>query len=114
MEGEAAQLAAAASEGVVVARRDGRSPEDLRALAQAVRRRPEVRAAVVGGAPSEGKVSIAVATGGDPDAGALVKQIAPIVQGGGGGSPEVALAGGRDASRLDEALGEARRLLAGV
>ncbi|HEX3947401.1 MAG TPA: alanine--tRNA ligase-related protein, partial [Acidimicrobiales bacterium] len=104
-------LARQAEDGVVVARRDGRSPEELRSLAQAVRRRAGVRAAVLGGAADGGKVAIAVATGGEPDAGALVKQVGKIVQGGGGGSPEVAVAGGRDASRLDEALGEARRLL---
>ena len=34
-----------------------------------------------------------------------------IVGGGGGGSPELAVAGGKDVSRVDEALAEARRLL---
>jgi alanyl-tRNA synthetase len=69
---------------------------------------------VVGGVPEAGKVAIAAVTGGEPDAGALVKQIAKIVGGGGGGSPEVAVAGGRDPGRLDEALAEARRALSGA
>ncbi len=107
----AATLAGGAQDEVVVARQDGLAAEELRSLAQAVRRRPGVRAAVLGGSADGAKVAIAVATGGDPDAGALVKQVGKIVQGGGGGSPEVAVAGGRDLSRLDEALGEARRLL---
>ncbi|HVX21168.1 MAG TPA: alanine--tRNA ligase [Acidimicrobiales bacterium] len=107
----AATLAEGAEGGVVVARQDGHTAEELRSLAQAVRRRPGVRAAVLGGSADGSKVAIAVATGGDPDAGALVKQVGKIVQGGGGGSPEVAVAGGRDLSRLDDALGEARRLL---
>jgi alanyl-tRNA synthetase len=37
-------------------------------------------------------------------AGDIVKQIAPIVGGSGGGRPDFAQAGGRDAGRLDEAL----------
>jgi alanyl-tRNA synthetase len=46
------------------------------------------------------------------DASAVIKQIGPIVGGGGGGRPAMARAGGKDASRLDEALDAARRLLA--
>ena len=42
-------------------------------------------------------------------AGALVKQLAPIVGGAGGGRPDLAEAGGKDASRLDELLAEAPR-----
>jgi alanyl-tRNA synthetase len=57
------------------------------------------------------KVALAVATGGEPDARAVVKAAGAIINGGGGGSPEVALAGGRDLSRLADALDEARRLL---
>jgi alanyl-tRNA synthetase len=112
-DADAASLAGAAEAGVVVARRDGRTADELRSLAQAVQRRDGVAAVVVGGVPEEGKVAIAAATGGDPDAGALVKRVAKIVGGGGGGSPEVAVAGGRDPQRLDEALAEARRALAG-
>ena len=57
LEAEAAELAAMA-DGVVVARRDGRSADELRSLAQAVVHRG-VRAAVVGGSPDGVKVSIA-------------------------------------------------------
>jgi alanyl-tRNA synthetase len=37
-------------------------------------------------------------------AGNLVKQVARVVGGGGGGKPTLAQAGGRDPNRLDEAL----------
>jgi alanyl-tRNA synthetase len=37
-------------------------------------------------------------------AGNLIKQIAPLVGGGGGGRPDFAQAGGKDPTRLDEAL----------
>ena len=42
--------------------------------------------------------------------GAVVREAAPIIGGGGGGRPDLAQAGGKDASRLDEALREAGRL----
>ena len=46
------------------------------------------------------------------DAGELVKQLAPLLGGGGGGSPEMAVAGGKDPGGIDRALDEARRILA--
>jgi alanyl-tRNA synthetase len=110
LAGEAATIAAAAEDGVVVARRDGRSPDELRALAQAVRSRGAA-AVAVGGAPVDGRAAVAVATGGAPDAAAVVRQIAGLLRGGGGGSGQLAVAGGRDASGVDAALREAQRLL---
>ena len=110
LEKEAANLAESAERGVLVSRIDGRSADELRSLAQAARGHG-VRAVAIGGSPDGERVAIAVATDGEPDATAVVRQVAVIVAGGGGGSPALALAGGRDPSRLDEALGEARRLL---
>jgi alanyl-tRNA synthetase len=43
-------------------------------------------------------------------AGNLIKQIAPIAGGGGGGPKEMAQGGGKDPSKLDEALAAARRI----
>jgi alanyl-tRNA synthetase len=45
------------------------------------------------------------------DAAKLVRGMAQIVGGGGGGKPALAQAGGRDPNRLDEALGQAPRML---
>jgi alanyl-tRNA synthetase len=42
----------------------------------------------------------------------LVKQVAQVTGGSGGGKPHLALAGGKDATKLEAALEEARRLLA--
>jgi len=42
----------------------------------------------------------------------LVRAVAKVTGGSGGGKPHLALAGGKDASKLAEALAEARRLLA--
>ncbi len=117
LQSGAAALAAEALDGVVVARRDGLDPDALRDLAQTVRTTAGLRAVVLGGSPDGSKASLAVSadrSGDDPvHAGELVKQIAPLLGGGGGGSPEMAVAGGKDPSGLDRALDEARRVLRG-
>jgi alanyl-tRNA synthetase len=45
------------------------------------------------------------------DAGAIIKQCAPLIKGGGGGKPSMAQAGGKDAAGLDGALQAAREML---
>ena len=63
---------------------------------------------VVLGARQDGKVTLVAAV--TPDltgrvkAGNLVKKLAPIVGGGGGGRPDFAQAGGKDPDRLDDLL----------
>ncbi|MEK7330892.1 MAG: DHHA1 domain-containing protein, partial [Candidatus Eisenbacteria bacterium] len=42
----------------------------------------------------------------------LVRKVAQVTGGSGGGKPHLALAGGKDAGKLEDALAEARRLLA--
>jgi alanyl-tRNA synthetase len=114
LTGEAATLAGGAKDGAVVARRDGLGPDGLRQLALAALAHSGVDAVVLGGSPEEGKVTLVAAVGkgypkGAPD---LVADAARMVGGGGGGrNHELAMAGGRDASRLDEALAAVRALL---
>jgi alanyl-tRNA synthetase len=104
---------AAADGGTVVARRDGLEQRQLQELALTVRAEPGVRAVVLGGSPGEGKVCLvaAVAKGADFVASDLIAAAARLVGGGGGKNPEVAMAGGRDPSRLDEALDLVRQSL---
>ena len=45
-------------------------------------------------------------------AGNIIKQLAPIVGGGGGGRPDFAQAGGKDPTKLDAAVSAAYELLA--
>ena len=45
-------------------------------------------------------------------AGDLIKPIARIVGGGGGGRPQMAQAGGKDSSKIPDALEAARELIA--
>jgi alanyl-tRNA synthetase len=63
----------------------------------------------------DGKVALVVSVSKDltgrVQAGRLVKDLAPIVGGGGGGRPDFAEAGGRDASKIDELLRRAPEVL---
>ena len=89
--------------------------ESLRALADTLKSRLKSGVIILAAAMPEGKVSLIASV--TPDlskkapAGQLVKQLAPIVGGGGGGRPDFAEAGGKDASRITELLAEARKLV---
>ncbi|MGH9181282.1 MAG: alanine--tRNA ligase, partial [Acidimicrobiales bacterium] len=113
--GRAGEIAGAALDGVVVARVDGTTRDGLRELAVAVRDQPGVQAVVLGGEPEGGGVALvaAVVPGAGRDASELLAAAARTVGGGGGRSPEIAVAGGRDASRLEEALAQARQAATG-
>ena len=66
---------------------------------------------------NDGKVAWAVKASKDAvargvNAGSLVRELAKITGGGGGGRPDFAQAGGKDAAKIDEALAQAGELLA--
>jgi alanyl-tRNA synthetase len=109
--GQASALAAQAVDGVVVARVDGTDRDAVRDLAVAVRDQPGVRAAVIVGEPDGGGVALAAAVTADSGlhAGELIADAAKSVGGGGGKAPDLAVAGGRDPARIEEALDHARR-----
>jgi alanyl-tRNA synthetase len=112
--GRARALVDEAEGGVVVARVDGLGQEQLRELAAQARQLGDLRAVVLGGSPDGAKAALValVAKGSTPNAPELISDAARTVGGGGGGrNPEQAAAGGRDASRLDEALDQVRRLI---
>jgi alanyl-tRNA synthetase len=104
--GRATEIAAAAADGVVVQRIDGVDPGDLRDLAIAVRQQPGIRRVVLMGATSTGGVSLvaAVQSSEGVEASDLIKAAARAVGGGGGGKGDIATAGGKDPSGLDEAM----------
>ncbi|HLI53982.1 MAG TPA: alanine--tRNA ligase [Acidimicrobiales bacterium] len=114
LAGRARAIAAEAADGSVVARVDGLGPDQLRELAAQVRQIGGFRAVVLGGSPDGEKASLVavVEKGASPSAPELISPAARTVGGGGGGrNPEQAMAGGRDPSRLDEALEQVRRAL---
>jgi alanyl-tRNA synthetase len=111
LQEDAARLAQQAEGGVVVHRADRAAPDQLRDLANAIRRHG-ARVVVVAGSPDGSKVGLAVASGDESvDAGVTAKELAQLVGGGGGGSSELATAGGSDPSKIDTLLAEARRRL---
>jgi alanyl-tRNA synthetase len=111
---QAIDVADRAVDGVVVERVDGRSPNELRELAIAVRNAPDVDVVVLAGTTPTGGVSLAAAvTPGSPfEAAALIRDAAKAVGGGGGGRGDVATAGGKDAAGLEQALELAREAVA--
>ncbi|MBI2186048.1 MAG: alanine--tRNA ligase, partial [Acidobacteria bacterium] len=92
----------------------GLDKDGLRALVDQHRSRIK-SGVVILAQPSDGKVAIVV--GVTPDltkkvpAGQIVKQIAPIVGGGGGGRPDFAEAGGKDPSKIAEMLAASRGIV---
>jgi len=106
----AGQLAGEATNAKVITQVDGFGGDDVRSLVQALRGRG-VSVAVVASANSDGKVAVGVASDGAVDAGALCKQLAPLVGGGGGGAKDLAVAGGRDASGIPALLAKAAELV---
>jgi len=69
---------------------------------------------IVLGAAANGAVALVAAVSPDftakVQAGKIIQQIAPLVGGKGGGKPDNARGGGKDAGKLDEALAKARQL----
>jgi alanyl-tRNA synthetase len=104
--GKAAEMAAAAADGIVVARVDGIGPSDLRDLAIAVRQQPGIHTVVLGGVTDTGGVSLVAAVTAESGkvAGDLIAGAAKAVGGGGGGKGDIATAGGKNPDGLDEAL----------
>lgn len=101
---------------LLAARVQAGSMDALRTLADELKAKlPD--AVLVLGAPSEDKVNFVVVVPKEEvarglHAGKLVKEVAAVCGGGGGGRPDMAQAGGKDAGKLDEALKKAAEWIA--
>ena len=95
---------------LVAKRVDDLSGGDLRNFADELRSKIKSGVVVIGSA-SEGKVTLLTAVTKDlldrVQANTLIGKLAPIVGGKGGGKPDLAQAGGKDADKLNEALATA-------
>jgi alanyl-tRNA synthetase len=100
---------------IVTRKLEGVDPRMMREIADRMRQKHGSAVVALGSDLGEGKVALLVAV--TPDltakikAGDIIKNIAPIVGGTGGGRPDLAQAGGRDASKLDEALAKVASLV---
>ena len=98
---------------ILVAELPGVDPESLKTAAEQLQQKLQAGAVFLGSAPEPGKVSLVAAFSPEVvktglQAGKFVGAIAKICGGGGGGRPNLAQAGGRDDSKLNEALEAAR------
>ncbi len=92
---------------VLAAEVEGLDDDGMRGLADKLRDQMRSGVVVLGTARGDRAMLLAAVTKDlikRVQAGNLIKQIAPIIGGGGGGKPEMAQAGGKDPSKLREAL----------
>jgi alanyl-tRNA synthetase len=120
---EAERLAGEATQAgeiqVVAGRAAPIDQRQLLELANRVQSKLGGESAVVLGGAGGRKVGLTVlaskgAVAAGVSAAAVVREAAAVVGGGGGGRDDMAQAGGRDAGKLDEALGAARRAIEGA
>ena len=93
---------------MVYALLSGTGPDALRALCDKAKEREEAIVAVFAGV-TEGKATLAASCNKAAQdrglkAGVLVKAVAQLCGGNGGGRPDFAMAGAKDQSKLDDAL----------
>jgi alanyl-tRNA synthetase len=112
--GSSAEAIEVAGVKVVMREVAGLDKDGLRALVDEQRSRLR-SGVVILASPSDGKVTVVVGVTSDltkrVPAGQVVKQIAPIVGGRGGGRPDFAEAGGKDSSKIGEMLAAARDVI---
>ena len=109
----AAQAEQVAGVSVVVTRVEAESQDALRGMGDRLRERLDSAFVMLGAVLNDRPMLLALATDDVVERGLradeVVREAGAVVGGGGGGRPAMAQAGGRDASRLDEALDVARR-----
>jgi alanyl-tRNA synthetase len=98
---------------VVVAEASGANPNMLRQLVDQIRKKEDSTAIFFATAAGDSKVLLVAGVSHDlieqgVSAGDWVKEVAPIVGGGGGGRPDMAQAGGKDPGKLPQAIEAAK------
>jgi alanyl-tRNA synthetase len=113
--GRARDLLATASGNTIVASLGETDADYTMAVSDALK--ASFKGIVVLGSSSAGSVALIATVSPDfqsrVQAGKIISAIAPIVGGKGGGKPDFARGGGKDAGKLDAALAEARSLIGG-
>ncbi len=99
---------------LVVARTDELDADGMRQLIDALKSKMGSGVIVLGSGKPDQVAFIAGVTKdltGKLKAGDIVKEVAKITGGGGGGRPDLAQAGGKDASKVDEALRQVSQIV---
>ena len=100
---------------VIVCQIPESSIEQMRTAMDSLKKKAKSAVIVLGTADGDGKVTLLAGVTDDLiktlKAGDIVKQIAPVVGGGGGGRPQMAQAGGKDADKLPDALEKAKDVI---
>jgi alanyl-tRNA synthetase len=104
---------------VIIAEAPGANANLMRQLIDQVRKKASPSAVFLATTEGEGKVVLVAGITRDLvekglSAGNWVRDVAPIVGGGGGGKPDLAQAGGKHPEKLDEALAKAREVAKGL
>lgn len=102
---------------LVVSRLDGQSVDSLKTMADDIKAKNE-NAVIVFAALTDGKITFVAMTGKGASgkgvhAGKIIKEITAIAGGSGGGKPDMAQGGGKDASKIDEALSSVENIIKG-
>ncbi len=97
---------------VIIGQMPNAPVDQARTAIDSLKKKAKSAVIVLGIASEDGKVMLLAGVTDDlikkgVKAGDIVKEIAPIVGGGGGGRPDMAQAGGKDASKLNDALSRA-------
>ena len=99
----------------VLRRVEGLDKAALRDLSDSLKSKLNSGVVVLASETPDGRVAIVVSVTADlkgrVHAGQVVKEVAPIVGGGGGGRPDFAEAGGKDPSKIDELLTQSRLVI---
>ncbi|WP_294798552.1 alanine--tRNA ligase [uncultured Eubacterium sp.] len=94
---------------------DGTTPDSLRSMGDDVKTKGDNVVAVLAGVNGDKANFVAVCGKGaiakGVKAGDLVKEVAKIANGGGGGRPDSAMAGAKDITKIDEALSKAEEIV---
>ena len=98
------------SNGTLVIKEENKDTNVLKDLASALVNKYSLRACFIANTTDD-KLAFVCATNGTLNAGNIVKTAAQICGGNGGGKPTMAQAGGKDVSKLDEAINAVKELL---
>ena len=97
------------------AKLDGTTPDSLRSMGDDMKNKGDNVVAVIAGTNGEKATIVAVcgkeAIAKGVKAGDLVREIAKLAGGGGGGRPDSAMAGAKDIAKLDSAIAQAEEIV---